>query len=257
MVAPVLLKCGDISPICAALDVNWSASSHGVVGGVLVERPVFDDAAPSERSDEPGPGSAAEPGIDGTDHDVVRHCAVETRDLYRRERGEWNWKRGFLRIKGGELVNDLWVDLADGINVEKARVLEGLEDLMVDVVKIGDVLLFIVLLREGHVGVGVVGSGGGNTELGGEEGVVFRSYNVRVPILVITVGLLVRELRELREGKKHTGSLFVLHICTSKGWVSCRCSLRRRYDAYEGRKGRGRRVTEGGRGGLRVGGRWG
>jgi len=175
------------------LDVNRSAPSHGVVWGVLVERPVFDDAAPSERSNESGPCSAAELEIDGTDHDVVRDCAIETRDLYGRERGEWNGKRGFLGIEGRELVDDLWVDLADGINVEKARVLEGLEDLTVNVVKIDDILFLIVLLRDGHVGVGIVGSGGGNIELGGEEGVVFRSYNVRVSILVITVGSLVRE----------------------------------------------------------------
>ena len=223
----------------------------------MVERPVFDDAAPSEGSDKPGPGSAAEPGIDGTDHDVVRDGTIKTRDLYGRERGEWNGKRGLLGIKGRELVDDFWVDLADSINVEKTRVLEGLEDLSVDVVKIDDIFFFIVLLREGHVDVGVVGSGGGNVELGGEEGVVFRSYNVRIPILVITVDSLVREPREGREGKKHTGSLFVPHICTSKDWVSCRCSLRRRYDAYEGRKGRGRRARWGWRGGSRVGGRWG
>jgi len=159
----------------------------------LVEGPVFDDVAPSEGSDKPGPGSAAELGIDGTDHDVVRNCAIETRDLYGRERGEWNGKRGFLGIEGRELVDDLWVDLADSIDVEKARVLEGLEDLTVNVVKIDDVLLFIVFLREGHVGVGIVGSGGGDIKLGGEEGVVLRSYNVRVSILVITVGLLVRQ----------------------------------------------------------------
>lgn len=64
-------KSGDISPICASLGINWRASAHGVVGRVLVERFVFDNAAPSERSDKPGPGSAAELGIDGTDDDVI------------------------------------------------------------------------------------------------------------------------------------------------------------------------------------------
>jgi uncharacterized membrane protein YgcG len=83
------------------------------------------------------------------------------------------------------LVDELWVDLADGIDVEQAWVLEGLEDLTVNVVEIGGILFFIVLLRECHVGVGVVGSGGGNIKLGGEKGVVLGSYDVCISILVI------------------------------------------------------------------------
>lgn len=38
--------------------------------GILVERFVFNDAASSEESDKPGPGSTAEFGINGADDDV-------------------------------------------------------------------------------------------------------------------------------------------------------------------------------------------
>ena len=146
---PVLFKskCRDIGPICAALGIDWSTSSHGVVGGVLIDGSIFDDAAPSEGSDEPGPTSAAELGMDWTDDDVVGDCAIETRDLYGGERGEWNGKRGFLGIQGRKLVDEFWINLADGIDVEETRVLKGLKDLAVDVVNVGDILLFVVVLR--------------------------------------------------------------------------------------------------------------
>ena len=159
----------------------------------MVERFIFDDVTSSEGRDKPGPGPTAKLGIDGTDDDVVCDGAIETGDLYGRERGEWYGEWGFLGIEGRELVDELWVDLADGINVEQTWVLEGLEDLTVDIVKICDFLLLIVILREGHFCVGVVCSGGGNVELGGgEKGAVLRSYNVCVSVLVITVGSWVR-----------------------------------------------------------------
>jgi len=116
-------ECGDIGPICASLDIDWGTSPHGIVGRVLVERFVFDDAASSEGGNESGPGSAAELGVYRADDDIVRDCAIETGDLYGRERGEWNGKGGFLGIKGRELVDELWVDLADGIDVEQTWVL--------------------------------------------------------------------------------------------------------------------------------------
>lgn len=87
------------------------------------------------------------------------------------------------------MVNELWIDLADGIDVEETGVLEGLEDLMVDVVEIGDVFLLVVVLSKGGVGVGIVGSGGRYAELGGGgKGVVLCGYDVRVPILMIAIG---------------------------------------------------------------------
>jgi len=185
----------------------------------LVETFIFDDTASFQGRDEPGPGPATELGIDGTDDDVVSDSAIETGDLYGRERGEWNGEGGFLGIKGRELVDKFWVDLADGINVEQTWVLEGLENLTVDIVKISDVLLFIVLLREGHVGVGVVGSGGGNVELGrGEKGVVLRSYYVHVSVLVITVGLWVRVEIGEREESIHGLYSFYTYVLPKTGY---------------------------------------
>ena len=153
-------------------------------------------------------------------------------------------------------MDELWVDLANGIDVEKTGVLEGLEDVMVNIVDIGDIFLVIVLLSEGDVGVGVVGSGGGDIELGGQrKGVVLRSYDVGVSILVIPIRGVERNEGGREEGKR-TGFLFVLRKCTSKDWVSCRCSQHKRCDAYGGREGRGMRMkwwgkwrwTAGGRG---------
>lgn len=60
-----------MGPVRTSLDVDWSASSHGVIRGVLIDGFIFDDAASPEGSDEPGPRSAAELGIYGTDDDVV------------------------------------------------------------------------------------------------------------------------------------------------------------------------------------------
>lgn len=140
-------KCGDIGPVGAALGIDRSASSHGVVGGVLIDRSIFDDAISSEGSDEPGPTSAAEFGMDWTNDDVVGDCAIKTRDLYGRERGERDGERGFLGIQAGKLVDEFRIDLSDCINVEETWVLEGLKYLMVDVVEVGEIIIFVVLLR--------------------------------------------------------------------------------------------------------------
>ena len=70
-----------MGPIRAALEINWGASSHRVIGGVLIKGFIFDDAASSEGRYEPGPCPATELGIDGTNDNIVRDGAIETRNL--------------------------------------------------------------------------------------------------------------------------------------------------------------------------------
>ena len=129
--------------------------------------------------------------------------------MYGREGREGDGKGGFLGIEGRELVDELWVDLADSVDVKQTWVLESLEDLVVDVVDIGGIVLFIVLLGEGHVGVGVVGSGGGDVELGGGEmEIVLGGEDVCVSVLVIAVGLWVRVESGWRDGEKAVQGLY-------------------------------------------------
>lgn len=54
-----------------SLDVDWSASFHGVLRGVLIGGFIFDDAASPEGSDEPGPRSTAEFRIYETEDDFI------------------------------------------------------------------------------------------------------------------------------------------------------------------------------------------
>lgn len=175
-----------MGPICTALEIDGGASSHRVIGGVLVEGFVFDDAASSEGRHEPGPCPATELGIDGANDNIIRDGAIETRNLDGCERGEWNREWGFWGIEGREWVDEFWVDLANGIDVEETWVLEGLEDLMIDVVDVGCIFLVIILLHEGNIGVGIVGGRGGNIELGGGgEDAILCGYNVCVSVLVV------------------------------------------------------------------------
>lgn len=175
-----------MGPICAALEIDRGASSHWVIGGVLIEGFIFDDAASSEGRYEPGPCPATELGIDGTDDNIIRDGAIETMNLDGCERREWNREWGFWGVEGRELVDKFRVNLANGIDVEETWVLEGLEELMIDVVDSGRIFLVVILLYEGNIGVGIVGGRGGNIELGGggEDAVLCR-YNVCVSVLVV------------------------------------------------------------------------
>ena len=87
------------------------------------------------------------------------------------------------------MVDKLRVNLANGIDVEETWILEGLEDLMIDVVDIGWVFLVIVLLYEGKIGIGIVGGRGRNIELGGRgEDAILCRYNVCESVLVVSIG---------------------------------------------------------------------
>lgn len=101
------------------------------------------------------------------------------------------------------MVDELWIDLANGIDVEKTWIVEGLEDAMINVFEIGGFFLVIVLLGEGEVGVGIVCSRCGDVELGGgTKDVVLRGYNVGVSILVIPIGVRARVRERERERKR-------------------------------------------------------
>lgn len=162
-----------------------------------------------------------------------------------------------MGIEGRELVDELWVDLADGIDVEQAWVLKGLEDLTVDVVEICGILLLIVLLGEGHVGVGIVGSRGGDVELSGEKGVVLGSHDVCISVFVITVETRCERWDGREKKRKGIQSLysFYTYVLPKTGYpavVLCVdvATPTREGEGEEGGGGGGRE----GSGGLGVGG---
>jgi hypothetical protein len=162
-----------------------------------------------------------------------------------------------LGIQGGELGDELWVDLANGINVEEAWVLESLKNVVVDVVEIGDIFLVIVLLSEGDVGVGVVSSGGGNVELGGGgKKVVLRSYDACVSILVIPIKVYRSDLR-CGGGRRNIQGLysFYTYVLPKAGYPAVVLyvdvpSPTRKGEGDEGGRGR----VRSGIGGMGVGG---